>query len=205
MLHNFNSVTYQIRFNDDTLTLSWDVPCVSPPFYMLQHKLGSVQLSNEIQLWILKKAKLNCSILPLSDVPLEHVEGCDAGIHPVKKTNFFQRVIIPDATEAFVVIDNLFHKVIGYGVLRQGNEGWGFRPKYADTDDVGHELMRILLDQAPDGTMVTVCHWFPWGTGGYISDIIYTGISREKKLRMLLLKCAPWRAHSLHQGEQYKK
>ncbi|XP_071089609.1 uncharacterized protein [Haliotis cracherodii] len=95
-------------------------------------------------------------ILPLADVLLERLEKYDARIHPVKRTTMFHRFIIADATFVFVALACDSGDVIGYGALKRANKVWEFCPTYADTDDVGHELIRTMLDKVPVGNTIEV-------------------------------------------------
>ncbi|XP_046334038.2 uncharacterized protein LOC124116648 [Haliotis rufescens] len=95
-------------------------------------------------------------ILPLADVPLERLEKYDARIHPVKRTAVFHRFIIADASFVFVALESMSGDVIGYGALKRTSTEWEFCPTYADTDDVGYELIRTMFDKVPDGNTIEV-------------------------------------------------
>ncbi|XP_067657591.1 uncharacterized protein [Haliotis asinina] len=90
-------------------------------------------------------------ILPLADVPLELVEKYDARTYPIKRTTIFHRCIIGEAACVFVAVKPSSGDVIGYAALKETRKVWEFCPTYADTDDVGYELIRKMLDHVPEG------------------------------------------------------
>ncbi|XP_067658002.1 uncharacterized protein [Haliotis asinina] len=90
-------------------------------------------------------------IRPLADVPLELVEKYDGRTHPIKRTTLFHRCIIGDATSVFIAVESGSGEVIGYAGLKKTKNVWAFCPTYADTDDVGYELIRKMLDHVPEG------------------------------------------------------
>ncbi|XP_046548412.1 uncharacterized protein LOC124258365 [Haliotis rubra] len=127
---------------------------VLEPFKPL-HEIHNLQLTKTNQK-LPSLPRTEFRILPLADVPLELVEKYDGRTHPIKRTTLFHRCIIGDATCVFVAVESSSGNVIGYAALKETRKLWEFCPTYADTDDVGYELIRKMLDHVPEGGNIEV-------------------------------------------------